>query len=220
MAKLVLYSKTKALINSDATKRINRRLMVMIDAKEPKVGYIASEHDPDQVFFKKALEFYDDLGIRSVRCFDLEQDYRVENEEWLFKSDIIHLPSGNTYTFLKNLRERGLLEKLKRYSDEGGIIVGVSAGVHILAREINCARFGDENHARIKDFTSLGLVDFEMIPHWNRKEGFADEIKAYSKASGKTIYTVEDGEGIVIDGEQLLLYGHVGIIEDGKCRIR
>lgn len=63
------------------------------------------------------------------------------------------------------LKKRNLISKLQDYGENGGVIVGVSAGAHIISPTIGTAQFGDENDVGLDDLLSLGLVKFEMKPH-------------------------------------------------------
>jgi len=216
MSKLVLYSKLKPQINLDEMDKINKKLIDMINNYNPQIGYIASESDSDRSYFNKTKEFYNKLGINLVHYFDLDKEYNEENEKWLFNCDVIHLSSGNTYRFLSNLKKRNMISKLIKYSNHGGILVGVSAGMHIMCNKISSAQFGDENDINIQDLTGLGLIDFEVIPHFNKKKNIIEDIKKYSKENYITIYTVEDGNGIIIEDNSILYFGNIGKIENDK----
>lgn len=65
------------------------------------------------------------------------------------------------------------------------------------------------------DLSGLNLIYFEIIPHWNRWPFYLDDLKRYSIENNITIYTVEDGQGIIIQDDNLTFYGDIGIIKDG-----
>lgn len=215
VTKLVVYSKIKPNINLEDMNRMNKKFIEMID-KDAKIGYVASVIEPSRKHFRKTEEFYKNLGISSILYFDLEEEYKEENEDWLYNCDVIHLSSGNTYTFLKNLKRRNMLEKLREYSNKGGILVGVSAGAHILSKTISCAQFGDENLVNLTNLNALGLVKFQIIPHWNKKKKRLQDIKIYSKNHGILVYTLEDGQGIIIDNNNICYFGNIGCIKEGR----
>lgn len=212
---LVLYSKLKPEINLDIMEKINKNLLEMINSNNPTVGLIEHTTDKEDKYYKKNVDFYNKLGINDIFCFDIDEKYDEQLEEKLFKSDIIQLPGGNTYYFLSMLRKRNMISKLQNYAKNGGIIVGVSAGALILSNTIGSAQFGDENDVGLDDLSALGLVNFEIMPHWNRWSHYLDELKEYSVNSDVLIYTVEDGNGIVIQDNHLKFYGDIGIIENG-----
>lgn len=213
--KLVLYSKLEPEINLDTQDKINKHLMHMVNSKNPSVGLIEHTTDKENKYYKKNLEFYNKLGIYNILRFDLDEGYNSKLEGDLFKCDIIHLPGGNTYYFLHMLKKRNLIQKLKDYSSNGGIIVGVSAGALIVSSTIGSAQFGDENEIGLTGLSALNLINFEIMPHWNIWGCYLPDLKEYSKRNNITIYTVEDGQGIVIEDDSIKFYGDVGIIKNG-----
>lgn len=213
--RLFLYSKLRPEINLNDMNNMNKKLLEMIEISKVKVGYIASQNDPDRIFFNKTKEYYNDLGISSIVYFDLESEYQLKHEEKLFECDIVHLSSGNTYSFLNNLKNKQLLPKLKQFALEGGILVGVSAGAHILCKDISASKFGDKNYTDLVDLTALGLVDFKIIPHWNNKNDKLDDIKTFSRELNSLVYLLDDGNGIVVDGNELYFYGNIKKIYQG-----
>ncbi len=212
---LVLYSKLEPEINLDTQDRINKKLMDMLDNDNPTVGLIEHTTDRENRYYKKNIEFFNKLGIHNILRFDLDETYNKLLEEELFKCDIIQLPGGNTYYFLDILKKRNLIGKLQDYSKNGGIILGVSAGALITSPTIGSAQFGDENDVGLTDLSALGLVDFEMMPHWNKWSDYLNDLQEYSAKNDITIYTVSDGEGIVIQDDQINFYGDIGIIKNG-----
>ncbi len=207
--KLLFYSKLNPEINLNEFERMNSKLLELIGTTRCKVGYLASQKDPSRTYFSKALEFYLKIGIKDITYFDLENEYDDNYINRLFECDIIHLSSGNTYCFLKNLKNRNLLDKLKSYAKNDGIMVGFSAGGHILCKDISASKFGDNNTDNLQDLNSLGLVDFKVIPHWNKKKNKLEDIKLLSRKEKSTIYLIEDGCGIVIDNNQVYFYGEI-----------
>lgn len=213
--KLVMYSKMNPEINPLNIKRINSRLLEMINKTNPQVGYITSETEENYEYFTKAKRYYEYMGIKNVIYFDLDHEYNDKNEKNLFNSDVIHLAGGNTYKFLSLLKYRNMIDKSRAYADIGGILVGVSAGGLIMAENIKSAQFGDENKIGLNDLDSLGLINFQITPHWNIFNNYIDELKNYSRNNKTTIYTVSDGEGIVVENNEIELYGKIGEIKDG-----
>ncbi|MEW8994638.1 hypothetical protein [Clostridium sp.] len=63
--------------------------------------------------------------------------------------------------------------------------------------------------------SGLNLIDFEIMPHWNHWPFYLDDLKKYSIENNITIYTIEDGQCIVIQDNNLTFYGDIGIIKDG-----
>ena len=195
--------------------KINNNLLEMINSDNPSVGLMEHTTDKEDKYYKKNVKFYNKLGINDIFRFDLDEKYNEQLEAKLFECDVIQLPGGNTYYFLSMLKKRNLISKLQNYAKNGGIIVGVSAGALILSNTIGSAQFGDENNVGLDDLSALELVNFEIMPHWNRWSHYLDELKEYSVNNNVLIYTVEDGNGIFIQDNSLKFYGDIGIIENG-----
>jgi dipeptidase E len=212
---LVLYSKLEPEINLDTQKKINNHLLAMVNNDTPIVGLIEHTTDKENKYYKKNVDFYKKLGIYNILRFDLDERYDQLLEEKLFKCDIIQLPGGNTYYFLSMLKKRNMISKLQEYIKSGGIIVGVSAGALMISPTIGSAQFGDENHVGVDDLSALGLVNFEIMPHWNRWSSYLADLQKYSIDNNIIIYTVNDGEGIIVQENCIKLYGDIGIIENG-----
>ncbi|MBZ9635212.1 Type 1 glutamine amidotransferase-like domain-containing protein [Clostridium sp. FP1] len=212
---LVLYSKLESQINIDTQDKINKALLEMVNNADATVGLIEHTTDKENKYYKRNVDFYNKLGVYNILRFDLDERYDQLFEEKLFKCDIIHLPGGNTYYFLSMLKKRNMIYRLQEYIKGGGIIVGVSAGALMVSPTIGSAQFGDENHVDLGDLSALGLVPFEIMPHWNRWSRYLADLQKYSLSNNVNIYTVCDGEGIIVQGDYIKLYGDIGIIENG-----
>src|SRR5690606_32920603 len=98
----------------------------------------------------------------------------------VFKSDIIHLSGGNTFYFIKHLRQAKLLKDFKEFLNNGGVLTGLSAGAIIMTRSIQTAAFPsfdrDENEDNVRNFKGMGLVNFEFFPHYKNSLRYDREI--------------------------------------------
>ena len=68
----------------------------------------------------------------------------------------------------------------------------------------------------LTDYSALGLVDFDFFPHLNHdRENFLSDIIVYSKVHDSVIYACNDGDGIIVNGDDLEFFGEVLRIENG-----
>ena len=65
----------------------------------------------------------------------------VDNLSELLKSDLIFLGGGNTFYFLKHLKSTGLIDELKTFAANGGVLCGLSAGAIIMTPHVHTASF-------------------------------------------------------------------------------
>ncbi|MCB2340458.1 Type 1 glutamine amidotransferase-like domain-containing protein [Clostridium estertheticum] len=207
MKKIVLYS--DQIIKEN--RKIDYELLRLLNKKNPSIGYIPSCSDLTRKYFNPEVQYYNELGISNIQYFDLDKEYDETKINDIFQSDAIHLSGGNTFYFLYLLKKRNLVKSLQLYVEQGGILIGISAGSILLSKTIDMAQFGDEDIVGIEDRSSLGIVDFQFMPHWSDDESikYLDLLKNYSKVKKTTIYACNDGDGIVIDGDDIKFIGNV-----------
>jgi len=208
MAKLVLYSDQFI----EENKKVDKELLNLFNKSNPSIAYIPSESSLARKYFDEKVEYYQALGIEDLQYFDLDKEYDATRIADMFKCDAIQLSGGNTFYFLYLLRKRGLIRSLKAFVKNGGILIGISAGSILMTRSINTAGLGedaDENIIGIKNKAALNIVDFEFMPHWKGSTKKLNLLKKYAEAKKTTVYACKDGDGIIIDGENIKLIGDI-----------
>lgn len=214
MSTLVLHSD-----QVEGKPEVEKAFLKLFNGKIPKMGYIPSQaDDKDRTWFNKKCKWYAQFGITDILYFDIDKEYDKEKEDELFSCDAIFLSGGDTYYFLNSLRKMGFLQKLRDYVKKGGVLTGVSAGVIIMTPNIEICTLHDENKIGLKDFQSLGLVDFEFFPHLNHdEETYSSDLIEYSKKNNdRLIYACKDGEGIIVKGSKLEFIGNILKIQNGE----
>lgn len=195
------------MFSSFLTTHKVQRIMGKLTQKKT-IAYIpAGWRDTPDFFYGGA---YSAIGFRHGLSFPIGQYYDPGRERVAFDCEAIHLGGGNTFEFLAMMKMRGLLPKLREYVKNGGILIGTSAGSILMCPSIHIAGFADPNYYLDDDeLGSLGLVDFDMKPHWDfwrtRKDMFAD----FQKESGRTLYCLRETQGIHIDDKGVHFLGGV-----------
>jgi peptidase E len=109
-----------------------------------------------------------DLGILDKNIFVYDLHYKMEYEE-LSTYDTIYFCGGSPQYLLKRINETGFNTSIKRFVDNGGLYIGVSAGSIVTANNlsenlgylnckldvhgmegINIGKFDPENYSDIK----------------------------------------------------------------------
>ncbi|MBS8263653.1 peptidase S51 [Mesobacillus boroniphilus] len=211
MGKLVLLSDLK--INHPA---LTTKIKELISPKPFKLAYIPSRTDKERWYFEKAKPEFTAIGVTDFFYFDIDEEFESSQLEEFNSCDGIFLSGGNTYQFLKNLKERNIVSLIKEMVQEGKPLIGVSAGSIIMSKSIKIAGFHDQNEVQLTDLNGLELVDFEFMPHWNREKDQLDALLEYSLLQEECIFTCHDGDGIVIDGEKIEFYGGIKEIRKGE----
>jgi dipeptidase E len=216
MSRLVLHSD-----QIDGRTEVDEALVNLIEPQSSKIGYIPSQTDSHRKYFHKAQKWYSQFGFNDLLYFDVDREFDAAKISELMGCDAIHLSGGNTYYFLNSLRGKGLLPLLRRFLENGGILIGVSAGSLIMSKTIAITQIdddlgGDKNDVGLIDLSALGVVNFEFFPHVNKiNEEIESRLMEYSRKTGSVIYACDDGDGIVVENDKIDFIGNVKKIENG-----
>ncbi len=120
--------------------------------------------------------------------------------EKLLNSNILVITGGNTFTLLRNLRRSGLDKAIKKFSKKNNfVLAGFSAGAIVLTPTIKIcnAPLYDENEVGLKNLKGLGIVNFEVFPHYSKKwKGF---LEKYERGNKTKVKRIADDKTLVLD---------------------
>jgi dipeptidase E len=220
--KLVLYSGGQQRRNH----RLHRAVVSLArlgpgkQKKQLKLTYIPFCSDDSETFFRRIIRRYRSHGVEQFFCLNVDASPTRDEIAEALSSDIIYLAGGNTFYFLKHLRESGMLKKLTEFAKRGGVLAGLSAGGLIMSPTVKLAAdegLGpDENEVNLKNFKAMGLFPFEFSPHFDPTQKQIAAHLAYSLKTKNPVYAVQDGGGIVIHGKHLEVLGLARIFRRGK----
>ena len=128
--------------------------------------------------------------------------------EKLMKSNILVISGGDPFQLLINLRKSGLDNVITQFTKKKEfILAGYSAGAYILTPILDTAKILNENYPggkkcktqdKLKDFTGLGIVDFEIIAHYSETQ-HREIFKNYIENNIRSVKNIADDEFLVID---------------------
>jgi dipeptidase E len=214
MKNLVLHS-NQILPNSEI---IEHDWIGIIGKSKPVLGYISSISDPKRIYYQIQKSYYARFGINLAVYFELDVSFDTKKLTTLFACDAIHLSGGNTFYFLHYLRKRNMIEPLKEYVKKGGILIGVSAGAILMTRNVSSAILcGDTPIENDSNWDALGLVKFAFAPHFESIKDGIVTLQQYANKHKVKVYSCRDGDGIIIQGEQVKCFGNVVLVEPSKC---
>jgi dipeptidase E len=198
-------------------ERLDRYFLEVTGKDSPKLAYIPSASDGTRKYYRDKCEYYKKYGIEDILYFDLNKEYDDSLTAELLACDAIHLSGGDPFQFLGAIRKRNFGPVLKRYWENGGILLGVSAGAIVLTPSINISHVfyksrTDKHHA-------VGLVDFHFLPHWNLREDRIEDVKRFSKEQRATVYACRDGDGIIIKSGKVEQIGELLKIGNGNIKL-
>ena len=195
-------------------ERLDRRFLEMIGKDKPRLAYIPSASDSTRRYYLEKREYYKRYGIEDILYFDLNKEYDPSLTDELLSCDAIHLSGGDPFQFLGAIRKRGFGPVLKKYHEDGGVLLGISAGAIVLTPSINISHVFYKS--RTDKHQAVGLVDFHFLPHWNQREDRLEAVKSFSLENRATVYACCDGAGMVMQGGNIELVGDVVKIENGE----
>ncbi|WP_283152195.1 Type 1 glutamine amidotransferase-like domain-containing protein [Guptibacillus hwajinpoensis] len=192
----------------------NRRLdELLFSGGNKKISYIPSTEDKEKHYYGTKVNYYRNYGIENIMFFDLYSGFEPMKIDELLSSDIIHLSAGNPLEFSKALNHRHMDHVLLDFYNRGGILVGVSGGAVQLGRSTKLFQMFTETTSEALHQT-LGLVDFEFLPHYNRwSSDYKNKIWEYAKRTGTTVYAANDGDGIIFEEGKLQMIGDIVVMK-------
>ena len=141
----------------------------------------------------------------------------------------VFIGGGNTYQLLKGLKETDAFENLKEYIENGGLIMGGSAGALIfgecidtcLKDELVIKSCNDENKVGLKDTKGFNCINgYSILPHYKKlPEQYGDTQKRVDKllGLGYKLVCLPEETSLWINGNQMtIIGGKPAEIFDGK----
>lgn len=213
---LVLYSDQIRGV-SDA---LDEHVLRLLEGTQHRVAFVPAATDRKRRYFQRAESYYGDMGISSLLHFDVGEEYEEAALPLLLACDAIHLGSGDTDPFLAALTRRGLLDPLRTFAARGGVLIGMSAGAMLFAKSTAICAIdepGAQSATSGKNAKSkrggallpraLDLVAFDFWPHFEGDARTAKALAAHATKSSRAIYACHDSEGLVVEGDTVILVG-------------
>ena len=162
------------------------------ELKNKKVLYITTavdgEKDDNKEWVLKEYKTILDLGIDESNIIE----FKIGNEINIDDFDIIYMMGGNTIYLLDMVRKYDFGEVIKTFINKDKIYIGSSAGSQILGTTIELNAIYEDNFVNMTDFTALGIINGEVVPHANKKE------ELIKNANRDDLILLYDGDGIII----------------------
>lgn len=146
------------------------------------------------------------LGL-SVSTFDLDK----QPAEELLVYDVVEFIGGNPFYLLHSIRTHRAEGVLRKLAEEK-VLIGWSAAAFVFGPTLELInRYATElNFIGLTDLRGLSLSEIEVLPHYRKMRGrikdFEETCREYEIAGKKKVFRINDGEGVIIDGEEAILY--------------
>lgn len=187
------------------------------DLKKLKIAYVPTAMNgnyygswKDGTSYKIAKSLCRELNI-----IELEDAYYKDVISEVEKSDILWVGGGMSGYLLYWVRRVGLDKALTKILDSGTIYVGSSAGSMICAKtQYSSEWFIEEPELGASLVPGLGLVDFEIYPHY--EDELLPKIKKLWKDDQGELYLLKNGEAITVVDDKVEVLGKKRILKEGS----
>ncbi len=131
----------------------------------------------------------------------------------------VFIGGGNTYQLLKGLKETHAFQNLKEYIDNGGLVMGSSAGALIfgecidtcLKDELTIKSCNDENKVGLKDTKGFNSINgYSILPHYKKiQEQNEDVQKRVDKLlkQGYKLVCLPEETSLYVNGNNFQIIG-------------
>jgi len=159
----------------------------------------------------KAVEAFQDLNIvvKGLHTFP-DPAAAIQQAKGFFTG------GGNTFLLVKQLHEQHLMQRLKQAVEAGTPYLGASAGSNIGG--VNMQTTNDMPIVYPPDFTTMGLVPFNLNPHYldpdpnSKHNGETREtrIKEFHTQNAIPVVGLREGSWISVQGDKITTEGRLG----------
>lgn len=151
--------------------------------------------------FKGVIDFV------NLRAYEIE-----EIEKRLKDTDIIYIVGGKQFVLAKLFKETGFDVLLKKISEEK-VIMGTSAGSIVLGKPVYSNEYYLDRYKINREdieVPNLGFVDFNIIPHYLRKDRIKYDEAYYRrvlKDNTFKMYAINDNQAVIYDNGEINFVG-------------
>ncbi|MDO8729204.1 MAG: Type 1 glutamine amidotransferase-like domain-containing protein [bacterium] len=192
---------------------LDKKFVANLDLSKPLL-YIPIAINTDKHPYSGCVAWLSDvlepLGVVNITMW-IEDDLKRKEEKDFEQFTGIYIGGGNTFKLLKELKEFGTFEILKKLIEKNIPIYGGSAGAIIFAKTVIPALSADENFVELRDFFALNLLkDYEIWCHYS--ESLDLMIKSYmDKYNLKKILAIPENAGLYVTEESIEVVGTADI---------
>ena len=161
---------------------------------------------------------YKEKNYHVVRCqnelskFGLTTDIfdiDLQSAEQLLTYDIVEFIGGNPFYLLHAVQKHHAESILKEIAEKK-ILIGWSAAVFVFGPTLELVnRYSPElNIFQLENLQALSLTDIEVLPHYSKFlkkiPHFEETCREYEETHHKQVLRLNDGDGILIDGNDVI----------------
>jgi dipeptidase E len=169
---------------------------------QPRIAWIPPFTDIGRKRFTSVQEQFESRGFGRLEYCDIDEEVDETQLAHLEKYVIVYLSGGDPVRFRSNILRTGLSGRLRHFLDAGGLVIGASGGSMQLTQNVSLFRLQgatlDEVFTDRQEYEAAGVVEYEILPHFNRFEPqFLETVRQYSERVGHDIVALADGAAVL-----------------------
>jgi dipeptidase E len=220
----------RAFVEQDGMKLLHRVLLISNSTVYGR-GYLDHvEHEIKSflgsarrvLFFPFALHDRDAYAVTARARFDA-MGYSLTSahetavpQKAIEETDAIFLGGGNTFRLLKALEDLDLIEAIRHKVSSGAPYIGSSAGSNVAGPTIKMTK--DMPIVQPRSFTSLGLVPFQVSPHYldpdpnstHMGETQEERILQFLEENNTPVLGIREGAWLLCNDGNVTVKGQTG----------
>lgn len=160
------------------------------------------------------------LKERGWKVFDYDIAGKNEHEvkDELAGRDVVFVQGGNNFYLLQQMQRCGFREIVRKKVADGMPYIGESAGAIVCAEDLAEQKYisGDADVVELEDFRGLGLVNFLIKPHWNRKGAKREKFSRFLRENPGAFYSItqpiiclNDSQVVRVEGDKFQIWDGV-----------
>lgn len=199
----------------------NKKLNEIIDHSKPLL-YIPLAMDENEHSYDSCYEWInEELAQVQLSRIDMVRSFEELAQKDYDNYCALFIGGGNTYKLLKGIKDSGDFEKIKEFINNGGIVIGGSAGAVIFGYDIDIISTMDSNDVALIDTKGFNVMNgVSIFPHYTNKKSklseeenfarlnnFTNAIKSFSMINGDVIAIPEE-DAIYINDSNIEVLGN------------
>lgn len=175
-------------------------------------AYVALSEEKDKRWLIRELSQLENYIGGNIDFINLRVCTKQEIKQRLEIADMMYIVGGKQFVLPELFKETGFDEILKEFAKEK-VVMGTSAGAMILGKQIEADEYWKRKYGKTnQDITekTLGLVNFNIIPHYLRGERKKWDRKFYDEVlqeNSFAVYAITDQQAILYDEGNIVFVG-------------
>ena len=184
---------------------LSLEIVQSIEKEHPIFLFIGLASNYSDAYYNKMKKIYESLGCK---CIYLKKKNILNNpqivSDKINQADIIYIGGGDSIKLINDVKKYHLDDKLYYAYLKGVLLVGVSAGAILLAREGFSDSYIIRGEKDSYDFVKgLSFVDLAICPHYEKDSSKCIQLKEKLKDYSQIIYCLENNTALWFHDKKL-----------------